>query len=64
MAVTVVFVVVAHVVDVKSQHHGVVFVNGVVTVHWVSAYKVAEAEVDLDVVVFTQSDDILATSLD
>ena len=61
---TVILVVVSHVVDVKSQHHGVVFVNRVVTVHWIASGEVAEAEVNLDIVVLTKSDDVLAAALD
>ncbi len=61
---TVVLVIVSHVVDVKPQHHRVVFVNRVVTVHRVAPGKVAEAEVNLHVVILAESDDVLAASLD
>src|SRR4030095_16880232 len=60
---TVILVVVSHVVDVKSQHHGVVFVNRVVTVHRVTSHKVTEAEIDLYIVILAYSYDVLAPSL-
>ena len=41
-----------------------VFVNRVVTVHWVAPHKVAEAEVDPDIIVLSESDDVLTASFD
>lgn len=64
MVATVVLVVVAHVVDIKPQHHRVVFVNRIVTVHRVTAHEVAEPEVDLDVVILTESYDVFASAFD
>ena len=61
---TVVLVVVAHVVDIEPQHHRVVFVNRVVTVHRVAPGEVAEAEVNLHLVILSESDDVFATALD
>ncbi len=64
MVATVVLVVVTHVVDVKPQHHRVVFVNRVVTVHRVAPREIAEAEINLYVIVLAKSDDVLAASFD
>ena len=46
MAITIALVTVADVVDVKPQHHRVVFVNHVVAVHRVAPHEVAEPEVE------------------
>src|ERR1051325_3855179 len=64
MAITIALVSVAHVVDVKPQHHRVVFVNNVVAVHRVAPHEVAEPEVERDVVILTESYDVLAAALD
>ena len=57
-------VVVSHVINVKPQHHGVIFVNGVVTVHRIASDKVAETEIDLYVVSLAKPDNVLASALD
>ena len=61
---TVVLVVVAHVVDVKPKHHRVVLVNRVVAMHRVAPHKIAEAEINSYIIVFTESYDILSASFD
>src|SRR5687768_4794569 len=63
-AITVLLVIVSHVVDIKAQHHRVVFVNRVVAVHRVTSDKVAEPEVDLYVVTLAESYNVLTAALD
>src|SRR5438105_4509308 len=55
--------VVADLVHVPEQHHGVVLVDGVVAVHGIGALVVAEAHDQLDLVAWTQLDRVLAPVL-
>ena len=64
MAATTTLVIVSRIIDVKPQHHRVIFVNRVVAVHRITAGEVAEAEVNINVIIFTKSDDVLAPSFD
>ena len=63
MTITITLVIVSDVVDVKPQHHRVIFMNRVVAVHRVTAGEVAEAEVDIYIVILAEPDDVLAPSL-
>src|SRR5207244_2743902 len=49
--------------DVPAEHHRVVFVHDVVTVHRVSAEEVSEAEEDPDLLVALEPDDVLPGDL-
>src|SRR5262249_53874614 len=55
---------VSHGSDVEPQHHRVVFVDSVVTVHWIAAKKIAEAEKQFDLGIVLQPDYVFSTRLD
>ena len=64
MTVVATFVAVTDIVNVKPQHHRVVFVNRVVAVHRIAPDEITETEEQFNVIVLAEPHDILAASLD
>ena len=63
MTITV-LAIVPRIVYIEPQHHRVVLVNRVVAVHRVAPHKIAEAEINSHIIVFTEPYDILSASFD
>src|SRR5262249_12119772 len=59
-----VLILVSRSTDVEPQHHRVVFMDHVVTMHRISSQKVAEGEEQFDFGIVLQSDYVLSTCLD
>ena len=64
MRITITFIVVSDVINIKPQHHCVVFVNNVVAVHRITSGEVSETEVNTGIIILAEPDDILTTPFD